>query len=345
MRYLIQYIAGTGDLIVQAIVPFAVNLEVEYRDDSAMIFKSSSHASMVGSVPFAKNVFAVIAETSRGDIDKGVSRLGRLLDGARFPDSLVRGRGFRVMVHVDGGFSRVGERSKASIERVISSRTGQRVEPRGMCQEYWVVGRQDLGKLLLCVRLPKEKRPPKARGEISYELSSMLVEASRPTREDVFLDPFAGSGSFILARLGSPARKILYSDLELRRYASEFPQELAAGKRIQFLAEDALSLPSIPDGSVDVIVTDPPWGEHDKMEIPYAEFAESLAASFRRVLKAPGGRYVILTSRRTAILMEHALSGNTLSPDSRHEILVNGHPATVLIGPKSPYVSMARYPR
>jgi hypothetical protein len=42
MRYLIQFAAGTGDLILDAIIPYVGNFKVHYRDDSAMIFESSA---------------------------------------------------------------------------------------------------------------------------------------------------------------------------------------------------------------------------------------------------------------------------------------------------------------
>ena len=66
MRYLIQFPAGTGDLILDAISPYVKNFKVHYRDDSAMIFDSSATAGKVASIPFAKNSFVVIASTLRG---------------------------------------------------------------------------------------------------------------------------------------------------------------------------------------------------------------------------------------------------------------------------------------
>jgi 16S rRNA G966 N2-methylase RsmD len=336
MRYLIQFPAGTGNLIVDAISPYADNVRVHYRDDSAMIFESTSPEARVAGIPFAKNCFAVIASTPRGSIDKGVSQLSRMAGSAKFPPSSSRSPRFRTMIQIDGELASVDQRTKTALERAISSTTGQRLEPRGMCQEYWVVGRLDLGELLLCVRLPKEKRPPKAKGALSYELSSMLVAASRPTARDVFLDPFAGSGSFVLARLDSPARKIWYSDLDLHRFEREFPREVSSDKRVGFLDDDALTLTSVPDGSVDVVVTDPPWGEHEDVGMPYEEFARAMVKSFDRVVRKQNGRFVVLTSRRTAPAMEKEFVSGGFAVNSTHEILVNGHPATVFVGGRKP---------
>jgi len=72
VRYLIQFPAGTGDLILGAIYPYVRNFKVNHRDDSAMVFDSPAAEDKVASIPFAKNSFVVIASTPRGGIDKGV---------------------------------------------------------------------------------------------------------------------------------------------------------------------------------------------------------------------------------------------------------------------------------
>jgi 16S rRNA G966 N2-methylase RsmD len=255
---------------------------------------------------------------------------------AKFPPSASRNPRFRTMIQIDGELASVDQRTKTGLEGAITAKTGQRVEPRGMCQEYWVIGRLDLSELLLCVRLPKEKHPAKAKGALSYELSSMLVAASHPRAGDVFLDPFAGSGSFVLARLDSPAQKVWYSDLDLREFERGFPRELSTDKRVGFLDDDALALASVPDGCVDVVVTDPPWGEHEDVGMPYEEFSCALVKSFDRVLHRTKGWFVVLTSRRTAPTVEKEFVSGGSSVTSSHEILVNGHPATVFLGGRRP---------
>lgn len=332
MRYLIQFPAGVGDLILDAISSYTGNFKIHYRDDSAMIFDSSAGEGKIAGIPFAKNAFAVIGSVPRGRTDKGIAQLGRLAASAKFPPGALRNPRFRTMIHIDGGLSALDKGVKSGLDRAISVRTRQRVEPRGMCQEYWVIGRTDLRELLLCARLPKQKRPPKAKGALSYELSSMLVAASRPSAKDVFLDPFGGSGSFVLSRAESDARRILYSDVSLRDFVRDFPRELRTDKRIEFLGDDALDLASVRDGQVDVIVTDPPWGEYEDVGASYPDFARAMVQSFNRVLRRPGGRFVILTSRRNAPVMENEFVEGGFSVDSTHEILVNGHPATVLVG-------------
>jgi hypothetical protein len=45
-----------------------------------------------------------------------------------------------------------------------------------------------------------------------------------------------------------------------------------------------------------------------------------------------GGRFVVLASRQTATIIEKEFIEGGFSVNSTHEILVNGHPATVLVG-------------
>ena len=331
VRYYIQFTAGIGDLVYQTLTGELSGMRVEYSDDSAMIFEAADPPQRIAVLPYVKNAFLIVVSVGRGGLDASIVQLGRRLQNAMFPRSPDRGNGFRLMFHVDGALVPVNPKDKAALERAVAARTGRHVEPRGSCQEYWVVGRTGLDKLLLCIRLPRPRREEKARGAISRELSAVMVAASGPDPRDVFLDPFGGSGSFAVARLEHPVRKVWYSDIRLAEHRPAFDARLVRDDRVRLLDEDALRLPSISDGSVDVIVTDPPWGEHEALNRPYREFAAGIAASFARVLRPGRGRYVILINRDNAAVLLQALSASGIAPDDAHEVLVNGHPATVLV--------------
>jgi len=146
-----------------------------------------------------------------------------------------------------------------------------------------------------------------------------------------------------LAPQEQPVKQVWYSDLDLTQHRRNFPRRLSDNKRVRLLAEDALTLPSIADGTIDVIVTDPPWGEHDDIGQPYDEFARAIGTSFARVLHPRRGRYVLLVNRRNTAAMSDGLSAAGLPPDDEHDVLVNGHPTTVLIGER-PTSDHARQP-
>ena len=332
MRYFVQFTAGTGGLVRDALAARLDRLSVHYADDSAMILESATPPAGMAAVPFLKNAFAVIAMTPRQDLAKSVGRLGHSLRRDQFPRLPGGADRFRLMAHLDGGLVPIDPRARAGLERAVSRHTGARVEPRGMGQEYWVVGRQGLPELLFGARLPKPPRPATPKGALAYELAAMLVAASKPTPEDRFLDPFGGSGALVAARAELPARALWYSDLDRDQHRRALAAQRPGRTRARQLTEDALALPSIADGSVDVIVTDPPWGEHEDLGRPFGDFAAAVGESFARVLHPTRGRYVLLINRRNADAMGDALGAAGLVPTARHDILVNGHPASVLIG-------------
>ena len=331
-RYFVQFTAGTGGLVQDALAARLDRLRVGYADDSAMILESATAPSGVAAVPFLKNAFVVVLTVPRQELAKSIGRLSQSLRRDQFPRLPESADRFRLMAHVDGGLVPIDPRARTALERAISRHTGARLDPRGMGQEYWVVGRSGLPELLFGARLPKATRRPTPKGALSYELAAMLVAASKPAAEDRFLDPFAGSGALVAARAELPARTLWYSDLALEQHRRALPSSLSRRNRVRLLDEDALTLPSIADRSIDVIVTDPPWGEHADLDGPYGDFARAVGESFARTLHPTRGRYVVLINRRNADTMGDALARAALPSTARHDILVNGHPASVLLG-------------
>lgn len=328
VRYLIQFPAGTAALAERAVLSDFAGSRVGYADDSALVFETGTQLQSGQSVPYAKNVFAVRAHTPRkGNLSAEVSRLAAALPSLRGPRNPP---GFRLMYHIDGQLVSCEPRARQALERAVAAATGLRLTPRGDCQEFWVIGRRESQELYFGQRLKAGDPPAKVKGALSAELSALLVAASEPAAGDVFLDPFAGSGALVLARLRTPARSVTYNDLDLPTYRAALPPALKGGRKVVLLGEDAFDLPSVKTGSVDAIVTDPPWGEHDEEIGDYEQFAASMAESFMRILNAASGRAVVLVNRRNEEVVAKALEGAGLEIYDLTQILVNGHPATAI---------------
>ena len=328
MRYYVQFNAGLAELAVSALTQDLGQAAAVFRDDSAAVVETTAEPAQVAALAYLKNSFLVLAEARRGRLAVSVPALATQLSRAAASRLIPARRPFRVLTSVDGGLVAVPPAARARLESVVAERTGGFVQARGGGEEYWVIGRRDLPTLLLGLRLPGARPAAAPPGALRADLADLLVRASGPRPDDVFLDPFAGSGSLVLARLQFPARRVIYCDAGQR----EPRPELHRARKVQFLAEDALVLPSIADGAVDAVVTDPPWGEFQALDVPFPEFAAGLAASLRRVLRRPGGRFVVLISRRQEDALRQALAGAGLVPSAARQILVGGHPATVLAG-------------
>ena len=332
MKYLIQFVAGTQSIVTEVLARAVPDVSVIHADDSTLVFESSARIQNASKLPFANNVFVVLASTPRKDIAQSAHRLVSKIERVDFPREKGEDRGFRIMAQIDGQLVPVEPRVRRDLEREIEVFTQARVQAKGSCREYWIVGRRTFGELLFCLRLPKSRKREAGKGELAHELSQMLVATSRPDKSDRFLDPFAGMGGLVLARLEVPAQSISYSDIALPSLAGKLPRALKSNRRVRLMAEDALSLPSIGDGEIDVIVTDPPWGEYGHMSMGYQSFVHGMTESFNRVLHPTSGRFVILSSRRQCRTITASLTSRRFNIQDTLDILVNGHPASVIVG-------------
>lgn len=328
--YFAQHPAGLGTLIVDALAVSLPDARVSYADDSAVSFNSKLPRDRVAELPFIKNGFQVLTRTRRRDVSAGVDALARAMSQVEVPSGLQH-RPFRTMAHIDGELTGINPATRSRLERAVATRTGGRLQPKGACQEFWVIGRRELPDFLLAARLQKPKRPPQAKGALSQALASALVLASKPTATDVFLDAFAGSGALVEARSESLSRRCIYNDLALPHLRDGLSPELIS-RRVTLLGEDGLQLPSVRDGEVDAIVTDPPWGEFEELPMALDDWANGVAAMFRRVLNPARGRFVLLVSRRSSDVYVERLTGQRLRVTASHELLANGHPTSAIVG-------------
>ncbi len=325
--YVALFPAGTASLVAEGLRSVLPGVRVLESDDSALSFSTSSRLVSADAAPFVKNLFRVRGQVRRRSLDATVTDL------ARQSGDLRRALGctaFRVMYHIDGQLVACSPQARQRLESAISVATGLRPEPRGRCQEYWVLGRRDWTTAYLGERLPAGRmRPSSEKGALSSELSALLVSLSRPDPRDVFLDPFAGSGSIVVARLGSPARKVIYNDLDKSKHRS-VTERLGLRPGLVVLHEDGTAMSGMESAEVSAIVTDPPWGEYNQSISDYLTFARSLAAEFARLLNPRWGRLVLLVSRRNEGQVRESLVEQGFAGEPAIEILVNGHPASVL---------------
>lgn len=331
MRVFLQFAAGLGPLVEHALTMDFGTLRTVYEDDSGIMMDVSAERARVASLQYVKNSFLVLDEVPRTSLPADVDGLARRLRAEDILPKESRKQAFRVMFSVDGQLVAVPAPSRQRLVAAIEARTRGALNARGGSgTEFWLIGRRDLDTVLFCERLSTGPTGKAERGALATDLSTLLVLASEPRPDDVFLDPFGGSGTLVAARALWPARSLTYSDVRARQHAPSFSLRGRAGPQVRVLDEDARALPSVPDDSVDAIVTDPPWGEYEELEQPYPAFAEGVLAAFRRVLKDPA-RVVLLLSRRSADVFAELFPGASLTTQRRLDVLVNGHPATVLV--------------
>lgn len=329
VKVLCMHAPGLGDLVAAAL-RIDAHVRLLYADDSAVLVETKTSPAEIGRLSYLKNCFAVLGSVRRRtDLRQAMDAVS-----GRVPHwSLSRtGRPFRLMFSEDGRLTGVPANSRGRLEAAVSRATGGRFTPRGGGDEYWMIARRDLEEVLFAQRLARPAAQPPPKGALAHDVASLIVSSIGPHGPtDVVLDPFAGTGALIAARVQQPFREAICADIGYRDGSAQLIPQLARTSRVRQLAEDARSLPSVGTDSVDVVVTDPPWGEFDQSIGPVEPFFAEALATIRRVLR-PGGRIAMLTARRLAAPLRTDWTSHDLKPVRSFQLLVNGHPASLIVG-------------
>ncbi len=326
-------------------------------------FVSPSAVDTVARLPWFTNLFVVFREWNTASLP--FEALVRKTGGeAEFAEAWLACRPssaatFRVRFSRAGEFTSVDKKATADAEALVRARTGLRVDRENPDIEFWYIVRTE-GWSALAARIPSRGMGPEERpGELKREVASLLVAVSGAEEAArCVLDPFAGYGSIPQAMLTAfPGARVLASDrdpLMARTLAERFSHDPAVTVACAAVASCAETFGLAP-GSVDAIVTDPPWGLWEKDGYADEAAIESLYTAmldvFIRVCK-PGAPVLVLTGAKRAF--ERALSRDAaltrvLDPSYsgpfgnplRTDVLINGKKSAVYGFTLPPYLMPA----
>jgi tRNA (guanine6-N2)-methyltransferase len=336
--YAASFVSGLQRVVGPAIEHACPDAEVEHLLDGLVVFRTDAPLDEIKRWRFINNLFLVIRSFS----GLGDDTMTTMLEAVAAPDtwddwdaSAFRpGRTFRIVtseqnqsVSVDAGLLRAAQVA-------VSNHTGSRPSTHKPETEFWALRRSE-GLGLFMQRLTRHASFERMldRGELRPDLCHALCLLSEPNDDDVFLDPFCGSGAIPLGRARSfPFKLIFATDTDADKTSQL--RRTVKGMRTKrlvrsFIARpaDALDMSKLDDGFVTRIVTDPPWGLFEDVGMNVAEFYAKMLREFRRVL-APGGIAVILTAAKDELAAAvDAL--DDVDVQETYDILVSGKKAAI----------------
>ncbi len=158
---------------------------------------------------------------------------------------------------------------------------------------------------------------------------------SDPDKNDIVLDPFCGNGSIPLKRaLNFPTKQIIVFDFD-NNMISTVKKKIALKKSLSNMRNIVIKKVDIKQldkellrESIDKIVTDPPWGSYEKMNVEIEEFYGIMLSKMERVLKN-NGIIVLLIGRNNDIEKMIETIPN-LSIEQNYNVLISGKKANLV---------------
>lgn len=146
----------------------------------------------------------------------------------------------------------------------------------------------------------RHRRYLRAPAALSPTVAAALVRLSRPTAQDRLLDPCCGGGTILLERAHmGPYRELLGGDTSAEALEVAEANFGNRHKPWSLRVWDARELP-LPDGSVNRVVSNLPFGVQVPAAGGVAAFAQACLREVARVLE-PEGRAVLLWPRNAVV--------------------------------------------
>jgi len=325
-EYISTFATGFEETAAQSVHSFLRGISVLRVYGGLIRYSYRGNAKDISRVPFFNNSFTVLRFFQGKNLSLGQMVSETASGRLRCP---AREGTFRIRFSQSNQFVKVDKRISAQAESAVSKASRLRLDRLNPDTELWYVIRSEgfgfYGQLLR-KRTATEKNLHK--GELRPEFASLLCCCARPPQGSVILDPFAGYGS-IPAQIARhfPYGRLLAGDRDPGK-AQALRQALPDDARIQVFCGDALALAEISDESVDIIITDPPWGFYENVG-DIAVFYGNMLREFGRILKS-NGRAVLLCARDEAFAQAVAQSG-VFTVEGMVRTLVNGRKADVYI--------------
>lgn len=337
MLYAGAFAAGFEIIIPSLLTETVPDAQIE-RIDSALVLFSSTHILKEEDLPFINTLYVSVSvwntnTVSFSDLCRKISftSLQNLL-----PPFLGGKKTYRLRFSKENQFSSVDKGLVTSVEKSITAITGlvpDRVNAK--TEFHLIIRRESLSFFALKLTEKGSTEKLYEKGELRSETVRLMLSLVQTSDEDfVMCDPFAGYGSIprqITALF--PHTHIYINDID-PILAKNLRKEFSDNAKFTVSSCEASSLTHIEKNSVNLIITDPPWGSFDtsitKEALP--SFYKNMLKEFDRILSI-GGRAAVLTGAKSefeAALSSSVCFSKSINHDNfRTDILINGKKAAV----------------
>jgi predicted RNA methylase len=346
------FIPGLQNLIADVIKERLSDVKIRKLLDGAVLFETATSYDKLNFFCF-NNIFAVISVMDHADnyirpkiaLEKHIrAEIENNAADEVICNNNKKFHTFRIAVSTENIPAAIDEKIRADAESYISRFSGLKVNRSLPDTEFWFLFRSemkqnephpspqgegsplDFSVFMKRLTLRPSWEKTLHRGELPPPLAWTLCHLARLVHSDTVLDPFCGYGSIPDAAL---------KHFHIKKFiACDNNREAALYTRARFKKRnkedfvfyegDFSALPSlVTEKNIDVIVTDPPWGEY--REINKTVFYKEMFDVFHKLLKE-GGKVVLLCANNDDFLNDvHA----SFRLESKTPILLSGKKAAI----------------
>ena len=235
---------------------------------------------------------------------------------------------FRVRFQNENQFVKVDKNISKKAEETVLHNSKLHLDRLSPTTEIWYSIRRE--GFAFCGQLISKREFTEKnlnKGELRPEIAYLICCYADLKQDDVVAEPFCGYGSIPVQLIKKfRFQKLFASDIDKEKISINMQKkQLKDNPQIDLSVNDAFVLSQIIDRSVDVVITDPPWGYFEQID-DIGEFYKKMFTSFKRILKE-NGRMIILSARKDEI--EKAALEMNVQILSSLNTLVNGKKASL----------------
>lgn len=322
-EYVSSFITGFQDVVKKDLVQRLPSCKIISIYDGLVHYQYAGNSRDLENIIYFNNTFFVL-KTWKGKGLNFPSMVGAVSSEKKY--YLINKGSFRVRFSQENQFAKVDKNIARRAEETVLQNSRLTLDRLSPTTEIWYSIRREgfafCGQLIT-KREFTEKNLNK--GELRPEIAYLISSFADIQKDDVILEPFCGYGSIPVQLV----KKFHFSKL----YASDIDNEKISMNRrkkqlknnpcLDLRQADAFNLSHIEDKSINLVITDPPWGFYEDIG-DVKTFYKKMFASFDRILKDEG-RIVILSARKEEL--EEVISELGYKIEACLHTLVNGKKA------------------
>ena len=336
--YFSTFVSGLQEVVKSALVRQLSDVEIKSLFDGLIVYQSDQPIQKIKSARFFNNTFLLLHLFSLNKKEAPEKPIEYMMNAVLKNPAFIPGvprwamkgaSSFRIIASKENQTESVESNLLIKLERFFSYRLKLKTNRSKPDVEVWFISRSE-GIFLIGVRLTRTSSYEKTlqKGELKPELANILCFISEPGKEDVFLDPFAGSGAIPIERAKAfPFKQVIASEVDKNAFEKLQKKVLESKLNITLGKWDALDLASIPDSSVSKIVTDPPWGIFSQPGFDLEVFYTRMLKEFIRILQKDGILTIVMGQKELFEGILKPLSELILA--EKYDILVSGKKAAI----------------